>query len=115
MKIIINNTELAVNSCYPYRYNNGKLVLKIEVQQGTITHDELKTLLKENTGDIVATNDDGTQQTYSGFTYAVEITDKNEIYAVELLCQSEAEYQVGILKKENTEIKEILNALLGVE
>ena len=49
------------------------------------------------------TKEDGTLETYTGFNYAVEITDKENVYAVELHCQSEAEYQLAILTKRYNE------------
>lgn len=104
MKIIINSTELAVLNCYAYRYQNGKLVLKIEISQTEIGHDNLKVLLKENTEGITVVRDDGTAETFSGFHYQVRITDMaledgTEIYACEIENVSENEYQIGILQQ----------------
>ena len=110
MKIIINETELIVTNCYPFRYPSGKLVLKIEVLQSAIGHDDLKELLKNNTSDIILVKDDESQSSFSGFTYAVEITDKDEKYYCELLCQSESDYQIGLLKQKNADLTALVNA-----
>ena len=116
MKILIGTTELEVINCYAYRYQNGKLVLKIELDQTVIAHDELKTLLKENTGDFVkiteksvVTEVEGSdpittvtemKETYSGFSYTLSITDKEEKYFVELECISETERKLGDVQNE---------------
>ena len=118
MKILIGQTELEVNNCYSYRYQNGKVVLKIEVDQETIGHDELKALLKNNTEDIVRLADDGTvAETYSGFYFTVSILDKDNIYECEVECVSVAERKIAdqnrIIAEQNATIEE-LQEKLGV-
>lgn len=104
MKVLINSSELEVLNCYAYRYSSGKLVLRIEIPQADISHDNLKTLLKENTGDIVAVKDDGSTETFTGFHYQVRIADSEtpegvEIHSCEIECMSESEFQLGILQR----------------
>lgn len=99
MKITIGTTELTVTGCYAYRYQNGKLVLKIEVPQSEITHDDLKALIKGNTADIVCEKDDGTTETFSGFSYTLTILDKDDTYFVEVECVSETERKVADMLK----------------
>lgn len=104
MKVLINLSELTVLNCYAYRYSNGKLVLRIEIPQSDISHDDLKTLLKENAGDIIAIKDDGTTETFTGFHYQVRISDSEtpegvEIHSCEIECVSENEFQIGILQR----------------
>ena len=104
MKLLISSTELTVTNCYAYRYPNGKLVLKIETPQENISHDDLKTLLKNNTEDITLTRDDGKTETFTGFHYQVKIADEVnaegvEIHSCEVECQSENDFQIGILQR----------------
>ena len=104
MKILVGTTELTVTNCYAYRYPNGKLVLKIETPQENISHDDLKTLLKNNTEDIILTRDDGKTETFTGFHYQVKIADEVnaegvEIHSCEVECQSENDFQIGILQR----------------
>ena len=99
MKVLIGTQELLVRNHYAQRFPNGRLVLKMEIPEDEISYSDLKALIKGNTDDIVATNDDGTEHTYSGFGYTVQITDKDDGYLYcELECVSEAEYQIGLLK-----------------
>lgn len=104
MKITVGTTDLEVTSCYAYRYPNGKLILKIELPQTTITHDELRTLLKENTKDIVLTKDDNSTESFTGFHYQVKVSDDVtpdgvEIHSCEVECQSENDFQIGIMQR----------------
>lgn len=98
MKILVGTRELTVTSCYAYRYQNGKLVLKVDVPQTEIAHDELKELIKDNTDDIVLTKDDETTETFSGFSYTLTILDKDDTYYVEVECISETERKVAELQ-----------------
>lgn len=97
MFIRIAETELNVNNAYAFRYANGKLVLKIEVPQSEIDHDDLKALLKENQGDIIKVDGDKTE-TFTGFSYTVVITDRDDVYECEVECVSETERKVGDLR-----------------
>lgn len=110
MKLSIGNTELTVKNCYALRYQNGKLVLKIEVGQEAIGHDDLKALLKNNTGDIILTKDDESTETFSGFGYTVQILDRDDVYECELECTSESTYQIGRLKMKNEELEKAVTA-----
>lgn len=113
MKLFVGTRELIVTNCYPYRYNNGKLVLKMDVAQENIRQDELKALLKDNTDDIICIKENGKQEIYSGFYRTLSITDTekeildsngevigtHEIYFVEIECISEATFQNGRLRQ----------------
>ena len=95
MKILISGTEIAVKSCLPYEYANGKRELRITIPQSEIDYTALKEVLGANTGEIVLTKDDGTTQTFSGYTFLPEVTDKmlNEeaVFYVVIQCVAEAE------------------------
>lgn len=97
MTVTIGTTTLNVNGCDAVRYASGKLVLKIVVPQTEIGHDELKTLLKENDGDIVKNNDDALD-TYTGFSYTLTILDRDDVYECELECISETERKLRDLQ-----------------
>ena len=105
MKAIFNETELNVVGCLPHRYASGKLVLRVTVDQTVIGHDELKALIKSNTGDITVIRDDESQETYSGFNYNVQIIDDETNYICEIECKSELEYQLSLAKKEITTLR----------
>ena len=108
MKVLIGSTELTVNNCYAYRYQNGKLVLKIEVPQSEIAHDDLKALLKDNTDDIIKVDGDN-RETFSGFRYTLTILDRDDVYECEVECVSEMERKVGDLEKLLEEEKAVIN------
>lgn len=100
MKLKIGNTTLNVTEAYPYRYGNGKLVLKFTTPKTEIGHDALYDLIKDNTADIVLTKDDETTETFSGFRYTLTILTTNDNYEVEVECTSEADRKIGDLKNE---------------
>lgn len=118
MNILVGTTTLNVTNCYAYRYQNGKLVLKIDVPQTEIAHDDLKNLIKTNTADIVLTYDDGSTETFSGFSYTLTILDKDETYYVEVECISETERKVASMQRDissqNDTIEELNDTLLEV-
>ena len=95
MKILISNTELTATQCYAYEFANAKRELRITIPQSEIAYSDLKTILKENTGEIVLTKGDGTIQTFVGYATTYEITDKTEddvdVFYVVIQCVAEAE------------------------
>jgi len=95
MKILIAGAEITVKKCYPYEYANARRELRFTIPQSSIAYDNLKELLAANTGEIVLTKDDGTTQTFSGYKFTPEITDKTEdevaIFYVVIQCVAEAE------------------------
>ena len=115
MKIKVGTTELNVINCYPYRFPNGKLVLKIEVSQSEIGHDDLRAFLKANKEDIILIKEDDTTETFAGFYYQVRIADSElpdgtEIHDCEIECVSENEYQIGILQRTVAEQAKVIEA-----
>lgn len=46
MTVKIGTTTINVTECYAFRYQNGKLVLKITVPKTEIGHDDLYNLVK---------------------------------------------------------------------
>lgn len=48
MKIKVGDIELAVKEFYPFRYADGKLVLRFEVKQSDMDFQELRELLQDN-------------------------------------------------------------------
>lgn len=52
MKIKIGSTELVVREFYPFRYADGKLVLRFEVKQSDMDFQELRKLLQNNQNPI---------------------------------------------------------------
>ena len=109
MKIIIDQTTLTVKNCYPYRYNNGKLVLKIEILKEAIGAGELLALceeLKNNALDIMVVDDAGeVSQAYVGFHHNYNFSADGTQYTVELENESESRYQIGLLKAENAALR----------
>lgn len=99
MNLVIKNTNLVVSDCYPYRFNNGKLVLRFTVDKAEIGHDQLYDLIKDNTEDILCQREDGSVDVYSGFKYTLTILTKEDTYEVEVECVSEVERKVGELQR----------------
>lgn len=120
MKILIGGTEIKVKNGYAYEYANGKRELRITVSQSEIEYAALKELLAANTGEIVLTKDDGTTQTFSGYKFTPEITDKTEngeaVFYVVIQCVAEAERRAleAIAKAEALE-KELEEKALTID
>lgn len=95
MKVLISSTEITINEGYAFEYASGKRELRLTIPQANIEYAGLKELLAANTGEIVLTNDDGTTQTFSGYKFTPEITDKTEndeaVFYVVIQCVAEAE------------------------
>lgn len=109
MKILVGATELEVNSCSPFRQNNGKIELKVNLPATGINEADLRALFKNNTEDILRYADDGITvvETLSGFRFTVnsaydEKTDSITIFAEGV---SEAEFQNGRLRQQIAELK----------
>lgn len=98
MTVKIGTTTINVTECYAYRYQNGKLVLKITLPKTEIGHDDLYDLVKNNTGDVLLTNDDQSTETFSGYSYTLTILTNDTEYQVEVECISETERKVGNLQ-----------------
>lgn len=114
MKILIGTTELEVKECAPLRKPNGEVTLRITADKSRIGFDDFVTLLKENTADIQKLDDSGAViDIYSGFHYSVKMSydSAKETYTAEVVCQSEAEFQNGILKKQIAEQNILIEAL----
>lgn len=98
MTVKIGTTTINVTECYAYRYQNGKLVLKITLPKTEIGHDDLYDLVKNNTGDVLLTNDDQSSEVFSGYSYTLTILTNDTEYQVEVECISETERKVGNLQ-----------------
>lgn len=112
MKILIGSTELNVKKCFPRELPNGKRLLQITILQSEVEYAALKEILAANTGEIVLTKDDGTTQTFSGYTFTPEITDKTEedgtaVYYVVIQCVAEAERQALEAKAEAVALRKL--------
>lgn len=121
MILKIKETTLNVLNAYAFRFQNGRLVLRVEVPQTEISHDALKELFKTNTEDITKTNDDGRVETFGGFVSAedapviVKITDTTnengvEVYEVEAECVAESVFQNAILRAKIAEQEAVISA-----
>lgn len=92
MNILVNGITLNVVGAYAERENN--ITLFIHVPQSEIGYDELKTLFKNNTDDIIKT-DGETTETFSGFTYANIIDDDEDNVNIVKLTANEYDFQLG--------------------
>lgn len=89
-KIIFNETEVLVSDCYPYRYENGKEVLRITTTESTF--EILKGL-------------DGYAETIQYFEDEVMKTEYSN-YSIEFTCNySAGTYSVELTRVGATEIK----------
>lgn len=90
-----NGTDLSVFNAHAYQYPSGKRELRFTIPQTEITYADIKALLKNRDGDIVLTREDGTTETFVGYTTTASITDKmeneQEVFYVVLDCVGEAE------------------------
>lgn len=94
MKLIVNGTELTVSNAYTERdTDSGVLSAVIEVPYESMDFTALKTLFMENTGIITKVLDDGTTESWDGFTYSKPPVDDGEQYRIVLTGEEET-YQI---------------------
>lgn len=110
MNILINGTMLNVVSAYAERENN--ITLFIHVPQSEIGYDELKTLFKNNTDDIIKT-DGETTETFSGFTYANIIDDDDNNVNIVKLTAKEYDFQLGRNRQLEADNTNLQNAVVS--
>ena len=92
MNVLVNGITLNVNNAYAEREN--EITLFIHVPQSEMGYSDLKEIFKNNTGDIIKTDNDNVE-TFSGFAYAnIADDDVNETYIVKLTA-NEYDFQVG--------------------
>lgn len=115
MKILIAGTELNVTKCFPYEAKNGKRTLEVTIPQSEIEYAALKEVLAASTGEIVLTKDDGTTQTFVGYTATYEITDKAEnevaVWYIVIQCTAEAERRAWEAQQKAAELELTVVAL----
>lgn len=125
-KIKFGNTEIMVTNCYPFKYSNGKVVLRVSASEADTNEATLK-LLKTNTApieyyetvDIV--NEDGTvtegtefvlKNTYEGYESGEYVSSyKDGIYEAEVTRLDETEKAV----KQNSANIEYLAIMNDIE
>ena len=100
-KITFGNHELAVTSVYPFRYANGKVVLRVECDESVTSEAPMKAL-KDNTEDILyyEFNED-TQKyelkiTYEGYTTGDYTSAYNGVYSCEIRQEDAVTEQVAM-------------------
>lgn len=97
MYLIVNNQELTVNNAYTERdINTNVLSAVIEVPY-SVDFVMFKTLFMENTGIITKVNDDGSTESWDGFTYERPPVDDGEQYRI-VLAGNENTYQIERLR-----------------
>lgn len=110
MKILVSGTTLNAVSAYAERENN--ITLFIHVPQSEIGYDELKTLFKNNTDDIIKT-DGETTETFSGFTYANIIDDDDNNVNIVKLTANEYDFQLGRNRQLEADNANLQNAVVS--
>ena len=125
-KIKFGNTEIKVTNVYPFRYSNGKVVLRVSASEKDTDEATLK-LLQTNTAPIeyyetVDTQDEdgnlieGTEfilkNTYEGYESGEYVSSYSKgVYEVEVTRMGEIEKAV----KQNTADIEYVAAMSGVD
>lgn len=125
-EIVFGTTEIKVKNCYPFKYSNGKVVLRVSASEADTDEATLK-LLKTNTApieyyetvDIV--NEDGTvtegtefalKNTYEGYESGEYVSSyKDGIYEAEITRLGETEKAV----KQNSANIEYLAIMNDIE
>ena len=129
-KIKFGETEINVTNCYPFKYSNGKIVLRVSASEEEVDESTLK-LLKTNTEDILyfeapdvevlKGDSDGNTETctevgeyvlkatYENYTSGDYTSSySNGIYEAEITRIGETEAKVKILEEDMTELVEQL-------
>lgn len=116
MKIILNKKELPVSGFYPYRYPDGKMVLRFTINQKDMSFNDIYAVLHENEYPIEYYETEHSIKPeciyygYSEFTcnykngkYDIEQVSPSHINsAVELLLQEREEREEIIKEQQNT-------------
>lgn len=100
MKIKILEQELKVKNFYPYRYPNGKLVLRFEVEDEEIGFNGIYNLLNNNEYPIEFYEDDydlSPKCTYYGYS-ELSVNYSNGVYKVEQATPSTVQSAIDTLK-----------------
>ena len=94
MNVLVNGTTLNVTNVYAER-ENGMIICTVIVPQTEMDYANVKALFKNNTEDIIYTNDSEEQKIFSGFSFASILDDDtNEQYIIKLTADEYA-FQLG--------------------
>ncbi|MCH5257264.1 MAG: hypothetical protein J1D87_08205 [Lachnospiraceae bacterium] len=111
MKIKIKETELNVNNFYPFRYPDGKLVLRFDVSADDADFNTLYELLSNNQSPIEYyenSSDEAPQCTYYGYSeFSANYT--NGKYSVEQITPNTLKSEIQNLQAQLTAQSEIIN------
>lgn len=99
MQTITIGTQQLTGKAHYIRQATGRSLLRLEVSQADISHDALKQLLEGHTGAYTVTDEGGTTSDYSGTLYAYSITDKQQVYYVEI--EFVSDYEEKTLENES--------------
>lgn len=108
-KIIFNETEVSVSDCYPYRYENGKEVLRITTTESTF--DILKGL-DGYTGAIQYFEDEVVKTEYSNYSIDFTCNYSDSTYSVELTRVGTTEIKLQEATDRINELSATLDSLL---
>ena len=116
--LTIGSTTLQLANYFPKWNNIGGVYAEIEIPTSEIAFDDLKALLDKNQHDLVITNENGTKETYSGYSKLQKlIADLDrEVYVATQYCTdtahhliNEARKQIETLKTEKAELQREVN------
>lgn len=100
MKIKILEQELKVKNFYPYRYPNGKMVLRFEVTDETVSFSDIYSLLNDNQFPIEFYENDedlSPKCTYYGYS-ELSVNYNNGVYKVEQATPSTVQSAIDTFK-----------------
>lgn len=94
MNVLVNGITLNVTNVYAER-DNGMIICTVIVPQTEMDYANVKALFKNNTEDIIYTNDSEEQKIFSGFSFASILDDDaNGQYIIKLTADEYA-FQLG--------------------
>lgn len=94
MNVLVNGITLNVNNAYAER-EDGMIICTVIVPQSEMDYADVKALFKNNTEDIIYTNDSEEQKIFSGFSFASILDDDaNGQYIIKLTADEYA-FQLG--------------------
>ncbi len=111
MKIKVGAVELPVKNFYPFRYSDGKMVLRFDVKQSNMDFQELREVLQENPNPIeFYQEEDDTKPacTYYGYSEFTALYE-HETYSVEQVTPSTLQSAVEALQAKLKEQEEVLS------
>lgn len=115
--LTIGSATLELNNFIKKWDKIGGVYAQIEIPTTAISYEDLKALFTNNQNDLIVTEEDGSTETFSGYSELDEIREKGGVFTViqyntstAMHLLNEARKQIETLEHEKTELQNTVNA-----